>query len=62
MWGVDLTGLHRHFLGLKLGAARFTPAFTYLPLAENKKGLHFCNPLIFMPKMAPPAGLEPATQ
>ncbi len=28
----------------------------------NKKGLHLCNPLIFPAYMAPPAGLEPATQ
>jgi hypothetical protein len=28
---------------------------------SNKKGLHFCNPLILKLKLAPPAGLEPAT-
>jgi hypothetical protein len=34
---------------------------TQLENQANKKGLHFCNPLILLAKMAPPAGLEPAT-
>jgi len=40
------------------GSNGFTPA----KFLENKKGLNFCNPLIFLAYMAPPAGLEPATQ
>lgn len=32
--------------------------FTNVLQGQNKKGLHFCNPLIFI---APPQGLEPWT-
>ena len=38
-----------------------TQHVTRFEIADNKKGLHLCNPLILNAYMAPLAGLEPAT-
>ena len=61
MWGVFLLEIVPNLFPRIKRQSVVTPLVTQREIAANKKGLHFCNPLILLAKMAPPAGLEPAT-